>query len=65
MLAPGIELNTWWTNIGLADDEIIQLYHAHGECEQYHSKVRHGRRAAPVRKIRDQRVDRGVDHPGL
>ncbi len=37
MLAPGIELNTWWTNLGLSDDEIIHLYHAHDESEQYHS----------------------------
>ncbi len=40
MLAPDIELNTWWTNLGLADNEIIQLYHAHGECEQYHSEIK-------------------------
>ncbi len=40
MLAPDIKLNTWWTNLGLADDEIIRLYHAHGECEQYHSEIK-------------------------
>jgi len=40
MLAPDIELNTWWTDLGLADDEIIRLYHAHGECEQYHSEIK-------------------------
>lgn len=40
LLAPDIELNTWWTNLGLTDDEIIQLYHAHGECEQYHSEIK-------------------------
>ncbi len=39
-LAPDIELNTWWTNLGLSDDEIIRLYHAHGECEQYHSEIK-------------------------
>jgi len=37
---PDIELNTWRTNLGLADDEIIRLYHAHGECEQYHSEIK-------------------------
>ncbi len=28
MLAPDTELNTWWTNLGLSDNEIIRLYHA-------------------------------------
>jgi len=40
LLVPDIELNTWWTNLGLTDDEIIQLFHAHGECEQYHSEIK-------------------------
>ncbi len=35
-----IELNTWWTNLGIPDDEIIKLYHAHGESEQYHSEIK-------------------------
>ncbi len=40
LLEPDIELNTWWTNLGLTDEEIIELYHAHGECEQYHSEIK-------------------------
>ncbi len=40
LLVPDIELNTWWTNLGVTDDEIIQLYHAHGESEQYHSEIK-------------------------
>ena len=40
LIAPGIELNTWWTNLGLTDDEVIGLYHAHGESEQYHSEIK-------------------------
>lgn len=35
-----IEVNTWWTNLGQPDDEVIDLYHAHGECEQYHSEIK-------------------------
>jgi hypothetical protein len=35
-----VERNTWWTNLGLADHDIIQLYHAHGESEQYHSEIK-------------------------
>jgi hypothetical protein len=40
LLTPDVELNTWWTNLGLSDDEIIGLYHAHGESEQYHSEIK-------------------------
>jgi len=35
-----IEANTWWTNLGATDDEVISLYHAHGESEQYHSEIK-------------------------
>lgn len=35
-----IEVNTWWTNLGLNDHDIISLYHAHGECEQFHSEIK-------------------------
>ena len=35
-----IEVNTWWTNLGWTDDDIIASYHAHGECEQYHSELK-------------------------
>ena len=34
LLTPDIELNTWWTNLGWTDDDIIASYHSHGECEQ-------------------------------
>ncbi len=40
LLVPDIELNTWWTNLGWADDDIIVSYHAHGESEQYHSEIK-------------------------
>lgn len=39
-IVPDIELNTYWTNLPLADQEIIDLYHAHGESEQYHSEIK-------------------------
>jgi hypothetical protein len=35
-----IEVNTFWTNLGWTDDEIIASYHAHGESEQYHSEIK-------------------------
>ena len=40
LLTPDIELNTWWTNLGWTDDDIIASYHSHGECEQYHSEIK-------------------------
>ena len=40
LLIPEIEVETWWTNPGGTDDEIIKLYHAHGECEQFHSEIK-------------------------
>ena len=39
-LIPDVEVETWWSNLGDPDKEIIQLYHAHGECEQFHSEVK-------------------------
>lgn len=35
-----IKANTWWTNLGATDDEVIALYHEHGESEQYHSEIK-------------------------
>lgn len=40
LLFPDIEVNTWWTNLGWSDDDVIASYHAHGECEQYHSEIK-------------------------
>ena len=39
-IIPDVEVETWWTNLGDPDEEIIRLYHAHGECEQFHSEVK-------------------------
>ena len=40
LLIPDIEVNTLWTNLGDSDDDVIELYHAHGESEQYHSEIK-------------------------
>ena len=40
MLIPEVECNTIWTNLGWSDDDIIRAYHAHGECEQFHSEIK-------------------------
>lgn len=39
-LVPDIKLGTYWTNLPLSNQEIIDLYHAHGESEQYHSEIK-------------------------
>ena len=40
MLIPDIEINTWWTNLGIGGQKIIDQYHSHGECEQFHSEIK-------------------------
>ena len=40
LLVPDIELNMFWTNLGDSDQTIIDLYHAHGESEQFHSEIK-------------------------
>ena len=40
LIVPDIECNTFWTNLGWSDKEILNGDHAHGECEQYHSEIK-------------------------
>lgn len=40
LMLPDVECNTIWTNLGWNDDDVINGYHAHGECEQYHSEIK-------------------------
>ena len=40
LMETDIEVNTWWTNLGWTDDQIIESYHAHGECERFHSEIK-------------------------
>ena len=39
-LPADIEVETWWENTGMAEEEVISHYHAHGECEQVHSEIK-------------------------
>ena len=39
-IVPDIELGTYWTNTSLPDETVIDLYHVHGESEQYHSEIK-------------------------
>ncbi len=40
LLPADLEVETWWENTGMSDDEVIAHYHAHGECEQFHSEIK-------------------------
>lgn len=42
LLVSDIEVNTWWTNTDFTDRDVITHYHAHGECEQFHSELKTG-----------------------
>jgi hypothetical protein len=37
---PDIEVNTFWTNLKVKAEIVIELYHAHGTMEQYHSELK-------------------------
>ena len=39
-LMPLIEVNTWWTSLKHAPEKIIELYHKHATCEQFHSELK-------------------------
>ena len=40
LLIPDIEVNTFWTNLPDNATTVINLYHAHGTSEQYHSEIK-------------------------
>ena len=35
-----VEVNMWDVNVDFTDREVIALYHAHGESEQFHSEIK-------------------------
>jgi hypothetical protein len=39
-LVPDIEVNTWWTSLTESEKVVIELYHDHGQSEQYHSELK-------------------------
>jgi hypothetical protein len=40
LLLPKIEVNTFWSNLNEDDETVIDLYHAHGTMEQFHSELK-------------------------
>lgn len=39
-LIPKVECDMYSINVDFADEEVIELYHKHGEMEQYHSEIK-------------------------
>lgn len=40
LLIPEIEVDTYWTSLNDNESQIIELYHAHGTSEQFHSELK-------------------------
>ena len=40
LLVPDIEVQTWWTSLNIDEKDVIELYKAHGTCEQFHSEIK-------------------------
>lgn len=40
LLVPDIEIEGWWTNLRVSDEDVIELYKGHALCEQYHAELK-------------------------
>lgn len=40
LLIPDIEVDLWWTSLDISEDDVINLYKAHGTMEQFHSEIK-------------------------
>ena len=40
LLIPELEVDTWWTSLTHSEETVIDLYHDHGTCEQFHSEIK-------------------------
>lgn len=40
LLFPEIEVETFWTNLFESPEDVVELYHAHGTSEQFHSELK-------------------------
>ena len=40
LLPADVEVNMWDVNVDYTDRDVISLYHAHGESEQFHSEIK-------------------------
>lgn len=39
MFPADLEVNTWWTNTDMTDEDVITQYHAYGERGKFRKKV--------------------------
>ena len=40
LIVPETEIDMYWTSLGVSDEEVIELYHNHAVCEQFHSEIK-------------------------
>lgn len=40
LFTPDTEIDMYWTSLGVSDENVIELYHNHVVCEQYHSEIK-------------------------
>lgn len=40
LLVPEIDVDTYWTSLFCSAWQVIELYHDHGTCEQFHSEIK-------------------------
>lgn len=40
LLVLDIEFESYWTTLTLEPEEVIELYHEHGTCEQFHRELK-------------------------
>lgn len=40
LLVPDIDFESYWTTLKIEPEEVIELYHEHGTCEQFHSELK-------------------------
>ena len=40
LLIPDIEVQTWWSNLAAAPEDVIRLYREHSTCEQFHAELK-------------------------
>ena len=37
---PDVDINMYWTSLDVSDEDVIELYHNHAVCEQFHSEIK-------------------------
>ena len=40
LLAPDIEVDSWWVSLDNTEKDVIRLYREHATCEQFHSEIK-------------------------